>query len=312
MDVQFTVVVSSENSHYMAWQTQLFCFSAITRLNKRPIIIVHDTSQPLRPEFRVLSRLGCRVIPAPPFKLAARRRLYAARNEIGSLLWLTKLGSLGADNILFCEPDMLFLGPLEFRPGASAEHYEYLDYGERRVEAVARKMSLQLGVEDLNARYSIGVPYLLPCSDLQRLAARWLALIDCFEELDWIDIMYAFGFAAATERIAFRINGMMITNKEEFAPVAERRIIHYPYGSDLWNKRTYMHPPGPIGFPPSRLPAAPEKTVLGEIVSQIAEAREFFGYRNPLRRALDRFGLCSRSYPLASQALWGSRCCDGQ
>src|SRR5437762_2752330 len=36
------IVVSSENSPYLAWQTKLFYFSCLSRLKLQPLIIVHD------------------------------------------------------------------------------------------------------------------------------------------------------------------------------------------------------------------------------------------------------------------------------
>jgi hypothetical protein len=58
--VAYQVVVSSEKSLYRAWQTQVCCLSVREVLGQQPVVILHETANALRPEFRELAAHGCR------------------------------------------------------------------------------------------------------------------------------------------------------------------------------------------------------------------------------------------------------------
>jgi hypothetical protein len=270
----FTIVVSSDNTSYLAWQTMLFCYSALSRLGQHPVVIVHSGSTPLRKEFMSLRRLGMTVVEAPLF-INHRLGTYLPRNEIGSLLIATALDELKGQSLLFCEPDMLFKEPLWYTTNIAAEYYNYLNYNEGRVRRVCTQLGIVERTEDLNNTLKVGVPYFLPQGCASQLAPRWLAVVDAFDELDWIDIMYAFGIALLLEGVDVDVTRQMTDNKRSLDPMCGK-VLHYCYGDTLWNKRTFRNGRTPFHTAGCELPRIPPGTVLEEIVSQVAEARSFY------------------------------------
>lgn len=268
----FQVVVSSENSLYMAWQTQLFCMSAWNVLAQRPIVIVHDTGTPLRPEFCELAEHGCRIVRAPAATQTRNGMRYPPRNELASLREVGSLGDLDADSVLFCEPDMIFVRPVSLPGELTAEFYSYLDYREARVTAVAAKYNL-LDIERLNARYRVGVPYLIPRCRIPCLASRWMEVLDAFDELRWIDIMYAFGLALDIEGENVEQTHLMTDNYRPTRPL--RHLIHYCFGDDVWDKRSFRNT-SPFDLPDEQLQRGVSGTVLGEIMAQLRQAKRIF------------------------------------
>src|SRR5262245_52101437 len=150
MGVAYEVIVSSENSLYMGWQTQLFCFSAETTLKQRPIVVAHESGELLRPEFRVLQERGFKVLQVPSFAVTPSGVKYPPRNELGTLLEVASMTDLSGEYILFCEPDMLFARRLEYSGSLAAEYYGYLHYEEPRVANTARKFGLGHLIGKLN------------------------------------------------------------------------------------------------------------------------------------------------------------------
>lgn len=271
--VNYRVVVSAENNDYLTWQTQLFCFSAISRLNQAPIIIVHKSDEPLRREFHQLKRCGCTVIEAPSFRLH-RTGLYAPRNELGSLFTLGSVLELDQP-VLFCEPDMLFVSPIHYDECLTGEYYSYMNYSEDRVRAAAQKLGAERLIKDLNNFGKIGVPYLIPGRVVRRLSERWLEALDSFDELRWIDIMYAFGLALAMDGLEAHTSHIMNHN---FWPLERltRRLIHYCYGNALWNKRSFRLGRTPLDPHEAIVADVPANSIIDEIMRQISEARLFF------------------------------------
>jgi hypothetical protein len=272
MSVTFQIVVSSENTQYMGWQTQLFCFSALTTLGQYPTIIVHQTGFPLRPEFSMLRDDGFNLIETQSFSVF-RKGKYPPRNEIGSLLTIASMPSFAAEHILFCEPDMLFVGPLEYRDTLSGEFYHYLHYEQNHIMRAAEKVGLADVTEKLNETNRIGVPYLIPVRDVKRIASRWIEVLDAFDIPEWIDIMYAFGFALRLEGIHPETTHVMNDNLLQSKSLTGR-IIHYCYGDSIWSKRSFVDR-SPLNKPDWSLPRANSGTVLHEIVRQIRDAKKF-------------------------------------
>lgn len=264
------IVVSADNSPYLAWQTQLFCFSALTRLHKHPLVIVHRGAAPLLPEFEIVKSWGCRVVEAPQFHNHPKQ-VYLARNEVGSLLVASSLPELRQGHVLFCEADMLFVKRVRYTGQLSAERYTYMDYKAERVAATARKFGLEDRLEEFNRTQAIGVPYLIPGGDLPRIASRWMAVLDAFDTLEWIDIMYAFGLALALENITPNITNHMILNLDHMAPL-DKSIIHYGYGDERWSKRSFWDS-SPLTCLPEPSTTGLSGTVLGEMLTQIKQAR---------------------------------------
>lgn len=270
----FQIVVSSENTQYMGWQTQLFCYSAVSRLKKSPLIVVHRTDETLRGEFRLLRKLGFRVVEAPSYRMHPRG-LYAPRNELGTLVTVAEIVNLRTRQVLFCEPDMLFVSRLDYTGcSVAAEYYRYLHYEEPRVRSVAERYGFGHQIDWLNQTSCFGVPYLLPVPNIPRIAHRWIEVLDSFDAIEWIDIMYAFGIALAVEGMSAEITHIMADNYDHAVPLSAG-LIHYCYGDAIWNKRNFMDH-SPLSLSSNVLPIAKPGTVLAEIVTQIQEAGRFF------------------------------------
>jgi hypothetical protein len=62
---RYRIVVSAENNAYLAWQAKLFHFSCVSRLNRSPIVIVHDYDSKWRRDFQELADAGAIVSRAP-------------------------------------------------------------------------------------------------------------------------------------------------------------------------------------------------------------------------------------------------------
>lgn len=272
-ELPFRVIVSSENTAYMAWQTQLFCFSALSRLGQYPTVIVHDRSGVLRSEFGLLQKRGFQVIQAPSYK-AHPVGEYEPRNELGSLIVAASMVAIGSAHILFCEPDMLFVDRLHCTHQLTGEYYSYLDYEQQRIKNLASKIGLEAATRILNRTSKIGVPYFLPVRHIARIASRWIKVLDSFETLDWIDIMYAFGFALALEGLVPKTTCIADYNVCSTKKLS-RTLIHYCYGDSAWNKRAF-EARNPLELPDGLLPKTAPGTILNEIVRQIREARDYF------------------------------------
>lgn len=238
-----------------------------------PIVVVHKADESLRSEFLELRQRGCTVLEAPSFRLH-RKGLYPPRNELGSLLTISSMHSLDQP-ILFCEPDMLFVDKIEYKDVLTGEYYGYLNYDSEHIAGVARHLLIEHLLPCLNRYGKIGVPYLIPAQFLHRIASRWLETLDAFEELQWIDIMYAFGLCLALEGLEAETSHIMNDN---FRPSGQlsRRLVHYCYGDSVWNKRFFLDKGTPLGVPDELLPRTQPGSILHEMMCQLRQARAFY------------------------------------
>jgi hypothetical protein len=285
----FDLVVSAENRHYHAWQTRLLCFSALTRLRQAPVVVVHDTGVPLKTEFADLTRLGCRVIEAPSFARTPRGDACPCRNAAGTLLTAASSALVAGRDLLLCDPDMLFTGPVDYDGQLAADLYTYVEYDTEHVRHALRQAGLEQRVRELNATSRIGPPYYIPAALAERIAQRWMAALDTFTPPEWTDAMPAFGIALALEGIRPRTTHMVVTNGTRDgghlpAPlssdeISRRPIIHYCYDDETWTKRTFFKPASgsPLTVAAAALPHPAAGTVLDLVMRQVREARAFFG-----------------------------------
>lgn len=215
-------------------------------------------------------RRGVDIIEAPSFRLHPLGD-FPPRNELGSLLMLAGILGKDTDSVLFCEADMLFVRTPNYKRCLSGEFYGYLDYRANRISEVVRRFKTPGGVDLLNAAYPIGVPYLLPAVHLEPIASRWIEVLDSFEQLEWIDIMYAFGIALASLSMWVDVTQEVDTNFDPDRP-ATKSVIHYCYGDTRWNKRDYIDT-DPIMAPREQRCRAKEGTVLAQILQRISFER---------------------------------------
>ena len=276
MTNEHQIVVSVENTAYMAWQAKLFYFSCVTRLNHSPIFFVHEADPEWHPDFYELAKAGGRVRRAPSYRANAHGEVYQPRNTAGTLLHAAALLAGREEFIVLCDPDMIFARRPEFPATLSGDRYAYKSYDQEAIRVAGR--SLGIGAQalaELTSEACFGVPYVIPAACARPLAEGWLEAVDAFPPRQWEDIMYAFGLAAARLGLPVAPSRLTDTNYGPHAPL-DAPVIHYCYGDAEWNKRHYFRKEKAqsVWEPPAA--AAPRGTILGEIFAQIREAREFY------------------------------------
>jgi len=275
MTSRHQILVSAENSPYMAWQCQLFHYSCVSRLGKVPVIFVHAWNGEWHSGFSAIIRAGGIVRPAPSYCLTRRGELYPVRNAPGTLLEAAKMFAGSDQYLVLCDPDMIFVREPAFPEALAADSISYLNYGKRQVQEAAREFGVSLPAAD-RQRESLcgGVPHIVPVGQAARLAQDWLAATDAFRSTSWETSMYAFGLAVVKRGLSLNLTHFATSNRDPDAP-AKTEMVHYCYGNSRWNKRHYRKDEHLSGLWELR-PEAPLETVLGQILMQIAEARNFY------------------------------------
>jgi hypothetical protein len=272
---KYRIVVSAENTPYMAWQCQLFHFSCVSRLGITPTIIVHRQDPTLHNGFREIVMAGGRVEVAPSYRVTSNGFDYAPRNTPGSLLHAVSLLDSDDEFIVLCDPDMIFSRAPSFGEGLSGDFYSYLDYGKDTVQEAAAKLGLSRRKKQLQKdEFRCGVPHVIPRAFARDFAEVWLESIDAFPPTIWERSMYAFGFAALQLKKTIQLTHIVDHNGWPREPV-RGDMIHYCYGDDKWSKRAFITSDQvtKVWTPHLR---APRKTILGEMLAQIDEARRFY------------------------------------
>ena len=293
------IVVSAENNPYMAWQCKLFYFSCITRLKRQPLIIVHDSGTPLGSGFYDLARAGCPVHTAPNYRTAENGDDLPGRNHPGSLIKAAELCDGRDDFIVLCDPDLIFVRPFEFLNGLSAEFSSFMDYDRDLVQEARARFGIPR--DELDAKkqkLTVAVPYVIPTALALRFGQTWLQGIDVFPSRQWEYeqslkrppgsptyerrhvVMYAFGLAVVKLALNLEVTHLVDHNYWPDEPV-RAPIIHYAYGDERWNKRDYFTDEEASGVWAPQVTAV-AGTILGELLSQIRQAADFF--RDPYSR----------------------------
>ena len=290
----FDVVVSSDNNHYLAWQCMVFHHSCITHLGQPPIIVVHGDYGPLVPGYRILEKKGG-IVQRLPTQQYAGTVEYAGRN-----VWATLKGvKTSADNIVLCDPDMIFLRHVDFAEKAatlqgeaiSLDRVAYMTIGGHNrsiLEEVCRTHWIDTNLLN-GVKISGGVPYIIP-TNLRRHFAREFATLteDCLlaslmrhgqmNSEVWISSMWGFVFAALRNGIPMSLTNMCVANgriaEEQASALRDRQIVHYCYGDDFFNKKNYMTENDSLDAVWKA--CAPEGTVNGAVTKAIHEAAVFY------------------------------------
>lgn len=274
--MRYRVVVSAENNPYMAWQCKLFHFSCVTRLGQLPLFVVHETDAPLHPDFLEIVQAGGSLRRAPGYRMTARGDLYPPRNTVGTLLHAAEWCGPGDDFIVLCDPDLVFVGETRFPAALAGEFYPYMNFDADRVGQARRALGIpRAEVELRKERLCCGVPYVIPAALARPLAEAWFAALDAFPPRRWEDIMHAFGLAVVRLGLDVELTHTMETNYRPQKQVAGARVLHYCYGDDTWDKR-HFHSAERARRVWDATPEVEHATILGEIVSQIKEARAFY------------------------------------
>jgi hypothetical protein len=292
--LDFDIVVASDNNDYLAWQCLLFHHSCITHLGQAPIIVVHGDDGPLVSGYRILQKKGGIIQRLPTYRFAGGVD-YAGRN-----LWASLKGvKTSADNIVLCDPDVIFLRHVDFAKIAagldgeavSLERVGYMAVGDHNrpiLEEVCRSSWIDKRLLD-GITTSGGMPYIIPIDLRRRIAREWAALTeDCLltslrhhgqMNLDvWISIMWGFVFAALRNGIPMSLTNMCVANdryaEEQASNLRNRQIVHYCDGDDIFNKRNYVN--GEDALNAVWKARAPEGTINGAVTKAIHEAAVFY------------------------------------
>ena len=272
---RYRIVVSAENTPYLAWQAKLFHFSCLTRLSRSPIVIVPDCGSKARRDFQELADAGAIVSRAPSYRMTSTGDYYPPRNHAGTLLHAAELCSAKDEFIVLCDPDMIFVRQPDFSRSLSGEYYGYVNYDRKPVRRAAKKIGIRLEMLDRQKKeLCCGVPYVIPLAAAKQLAEAWLRAIDEVSPREWDDVMGAFGLAVVKLGLRIRLTHMTNFNYWPNAMV-NRDVIHYCYGDKTWNKRSYFttRQAQKVWSPPA---VAQQGTILAELLSQIREAKDFY------------------------------------
>lgn len=269
------IIVSAENNPYMAWQCKLFHYSCVSRLNCTPIIFVHGSSRRWQADFLDVVRAGGIVRSAPSYGTTRHGTSYPPRNTPGTLLHAAETCDGRDEFFVLCDPDMIFVREPAFPETLAAECCSYLNFDQPDVQTAARRVGVPLDRRvEQKENSCCAVPHVIPATDARRLAELWLEAIDAFTSELWEVSMYAFGLAVTKLELDVTPTHMVVLNRfPQAAPEAD--VIHYCYGDDTWSKRHYWTEEHlqRVWEPPIE---APRETILGEILLQIAEARDFY------------------------------------
>lgn len=276
---EIRVVVSAENSSYLGWQAKLVYYSCLTRAGLVPVIVVHGGPQELIPSLVDTQRKGGYIVQAPSYRTTPRGRDYAPRNSPGTLIEVSKSLDPRVRWIVLCDADVLFTRRPAFEPECSGEFYGYLNYADSIVRDVVNRAGVAASaIDDYGSRLRCGIPYVIPADAAQELGKAWLKCTDLFLRPRWVDVMYAFGIAAALCRCELNTTSLIQTNLRPDEELTAG-IIHYCYNNARWSKRRFILREQADRVWTSQAPAVPGSVQM-EIFTQLAAAAEFYSNRD--------------------------------
>ena len=291
MQLLYDIVVSSDNNDYLAWQCMLFHHSCVTHLGKVPIIVVHGDDRPLVAGYHIMEKKGG-IIQRLPSMRSVNGIDYAARNVCASL----KGVKTSAENILLCDPDFVFLRPIDFSKIAAnlngeainIEQISYMTVGDHNraiLEAVCRKAWISTSKLD-DIKISGGTPYLVPTQLRRYLAREWATMTEDYLAASflhhgvnnsevWISVMWGFILAALRNDIPITLTSMCVSNQAGVTSnINNRQIVHYCYGDDIFDKRRFTNEEAALKTVWKT--HASEGTVNGAIAKALHEAAQFY------------------------------------
>lgn len=288
------IVVCTENTHYLVWQTMLFHYSCVTHLGCPPIVVVHQQGEPLLPGFERIRATGGRLQLAPNYR-NSHGIYYPPRNTAGSL----KHVETDAEYIVLCDSDMLFLQPLPFDELTLSNRQISFDFvGYLQPDAPEHQPTLdnvcrQAGLDLRRLRQPVvdgGVPHVIPTRWQGPLSESWLELMELFPTIGtqesgesqktWLTAMWALVMAMHRLKLKPVTTKLCISNHLEDHPLpplgaAGPKVLHYCYGGPGFNKRTFASPEAAD----TQVWNVPEDdgSIAGAIRRQLRDARKFYG-----------------------------------
>lgn len=243
--MSFRWIVSTENNPYMAWQCALFLYSARTRANIDPTFIVHEDERFGHHEllwFRWIESVQGKIVRVPSYKGTLCGKEYKPRNTIGTVL--EAADRFKDDFLVLCDPDMLFLKPVQPHHHNSGDRVTNLwvqKAGFRKLwlDAPLNRSQRDWLLED--RRYSVGVPHVMERKSAKDWATEWMRLLDTsHRHYVWESSMWDWGFAAARLGIPYYISHHSVTNAFDTNRTQGHAMVHYCYGTHRWGKRKHL------------------------------------------------------------------------
>jgi hypothetical protein len=287
----YDIVVSSDNNDYLAWQCMLFHHSCTSHLGQAPIIVVHGDNGPLAQGYRLLLQKGG-IVQRLPSMASIGSIGYAPRN-----MWATLKGvETSAENIVFCDPDFIFLRPIDFASivaqldgkAISLDQVGYMTVGNHNrliLETVCKRAWISFkNLDDLTV--SGGSPLIVPTKLRRRLAREWANLTEDYLTTSfqhygavnsevWIAAMWGLVLAAFRIDAPIMLTSMCTANQAgAILDLNNCGIVHYCYGDEVFDKRRFSNTEASLKTVWKM--QAPEGTVNGVLAKALREAAEFY------------------------------------
>jgi len=253
---QYDLVVSAENSDYMAWQCMVLHHSSLAHLGHAPIFVVHGDEAELVDGFGRIAAAGGRIQRAPNFRHGGEI-MYAPRNQMKTV----ELVATDKPWLVLCDADMIFLDRVDFGALIHGVDEETIvldripflvvhDENRKIIEEVCGEAAISVErVED--QPISGATPYLVATSARGRLCEAWEPLMEAYlrtsylhyggyEPGVWISSMWGLVLAMHSLGLEAKLVDLCVhTEDDPIVDPALTPILHYSYPNEAFNKRRY-------------------------------------------------------------------------
>lgn len=253
------IVISTQNSRYLEWQTKFLEFSAGRYVPGTPVLELQTHFTP--PRLYLVTENPRKLIVRESGKDEYTKDDYTPYNKPNALWeWVLQFQPRDEDvTVHILDPDCVFLFEPEKRifgrvPKGSPQG-EYIFYLDQ--DCVQKYPRLQNFTKAPPETWQpIGIPISIHLSDLRRLLPRWICLLKemrsnklLVQEIPWVLEMWAYSIAVAELGIVHEVK------LRQHAPNdvrLTRAICHYCYDTSYkgwkWSKRSWL--PGDVHNPP--------------------------------------------------------------
>jgi hypothetical protein len=292
----FDIVVSSDNNDYLAWQCLVFHHSCLAHLGVAPIFVVHGDDKPLAAAYRILEEKGGLIQRLAHLGNSGSIE-YSGRN-----VWATvKHVKTTSENIVLCDPDMIFLRHIDFaqlaaRLDGESVSYDavgYMKVGDHNrvvLEDVCKGSWINTGMLG-DIKIGGGVPYIIPVNLRRQIVREWATLTEACLEASfryhgimnsevWISVMWGFVLACLRRGIPMTLTNICATNNPKASAgdgliLRDRQMVHYCYFDEFFNKKNFINEIDSLKT--VWKVEAPGETVNGAVTRAIRDAAAFYG-----------------------------------
>jgi len=239
-------IVSAEDTPYQCWQAALFAYSAWSRCDVRPTVIVH-ASLPgsLRGQWSMAAKYAD-IVCALSYRQQVAGADYPPRNFPGTVVEAGRL-RFKEDWLAFFDPDMIFVSKPDLPEAWSADEVGYGPPGAR-----------------------VGVPHVVETRRALELGGEWLTVLDSAKKFVWELSMWAYVVAMRRLGIEYQVTHLCDANHTPSTP-ATKPIIHYCYNGHAWSKRGFQYDPYEVF---KNIPTELGVMIEGQIFQQLRELKE--------------------------------------